>query len=51
MMGSIKKTLTSAVVSKYEGLVGNNTETFGWNFIMTKVLNTFIDTLNNHEKV
>lgn len=37
MMGSIKKTLTTVVVSEYQGLVGNNTETFGWNFIMTKV--------------
>lgn len=36
MMSSIKKTLTSVVVSEYQGLVGNNTETFGWNFIMTK---------------
>lgn len=36
MMGSVKKTLTSVVISKYQGLVGNNTETFGWNFIMIK---------------
>lgn len=38
MWGSIKSTMTTVVMSKYQGLVGNNTETFGWNFIMAKVL-------------
>nr|XP_022326297.1 tetraspanin-9-like [Crassostrea virginica] len=36
MWGSIKSTMTTVVMSKYQGLVGNNTETFGWNFIMAK---------------
>ncbi|XP_061164400.1 tetraspanin-1-like [Saccostrea echinata] len=36
VMGSIKSTMTSFLTSRYEGLVGNSTETFGWNFIMSK---------------
>ncbi|XP_056011817.1 CD63 antigen-like [Ostrea edulis] len=36
MMGSIKSSMTSMIMSRYQGLIGNSTETFGWNFIMTK---------------
>ena len=36
MAESIQRTV-KPTIAKYEGLAGNNIETFGWNFVMQRV--------------